>query len=95
MEDDATPFEMDARRAQEILQYDFENIDRLIEALQAPGSALNNIHGRRLPDGNKRLAILGDTVIKTVALSQWYDTEDDRGKQRGQFLSHAATDCQS
>jgi len=59
--------------AEEILDYRFENPSFLFEALSAPGTGPSR-------DGNRRLAQLGDSVIKTVLLDGWYFTGDDRGK---------------
>ena len=41
-----------------------------------------------MADGNKRLAIVGDAVLKLVLASVWYDLPADRGKGRSkQILS--------
>ena len=51
----------------------------LWEALQAAGSTVRSAGPRRFPDGNKRLAIIGDTVLKLVLVTKWYDSGDIRG----------------
>ena len=51
----------------------------LWEALQAAGSSVRSAGPRRFPDGNKRLAILGDAVLKLVLVTRWYDSGDMRG----------------
>ena len=51
----------------------------LWEALQAAGSSVRSAGPRRFPDGNKRLAIIGDTVLKLVLVTRWYDSGDIRG----------------
>ena len=67
------------RGVQSIIGYGFN--DRLIlwEALQAAGSGVSSAGTRRFPDGNKRLAIVGDTVLKLVLVSEWYESADTRG----------------
>ena len=68
-------------KAEHILQYHFR--DRLIlwEALQATGNNRTYVGTRRFTDGNKRLALLGDTVMKTALLEDWYDGVGSRGKE--------------
>ena len=51
----------------------------LWEALQAAGSIVRSAGPRRFPDGNKRLAMIGDTVLKLVLVTKWYDSGDIRG----------------
>lgn len=60
--------------------YLFNDPRILWEALQAPGSIGNYFGRRRLPDGNKRLALLGDTALKLVLLREWYNGDGNRGK---------------
>jgi len=50
------------------------------EALQAAGSQVRFIGNHPLPDGNKRLAIVGDTVAKLVLCEAWFTTIHPRGK---------------
>lgn len=64
---------------QAVLGYDFNDSDLLWEALQAAGSPVFAVGGRYLPDGNKRLALLGDTVLKLVLVREWYTSGRDRG----------------
>lgn len=63
-----------------IISYDFKDPLILWEAIQAPGSIGNYFGRRRLPDGNKRLALLGDSVLKLVLVKEWYKGEGSRGK---------------
>ena len=49
------------------------------EALNAPGSGITSIGTRRFPDGNKRLAMLGDAVLKSALLQDWYVGSQARG----------------
>ncbi|KAK3080992.1 hypothetical protein LTS18_011228 [Coniosporium uncinatum] len=71
-----------ARQAIEaMLAYQFKNPDLLWEALQAAGSCVTNIGGRRLfNDGNKRLALVGDAAMRATLLDTWYQTEHDSDK---------------
>lgn len=61
-----------------IIGYSFSDPLILWEALQAAGGA-RDAGTRRFPDGNKRLAVLGDTILKLVLVSEWYDSADARG----------------
>ena len=79
------------RKAQTKIGYNFKNVLYLWEALQAPGSVVrsgslegapttyHSIGFQRFPDGNRRLAILGDTVLKTALVEDWYRGGDTRG----------------
>ncbi|KAI9818400.1 MAG: hypothetical protein M1827_000458 [Pycnora praestabilis] len=68
------------QEAQRIIQYQFNDPLLLWEALQAAGSGVYRIGNRHLFDGNKRLAILGDTVLKLVLVEHWYNGVEDRGR---------------
>ena len=89
------------RKAQTRIGYNFKNVLYLWEALQAPGSVVRSgsLEGipttyhsmmfRRFPDGNRRLAILGDTVLKTALIEDWYKSGDARGMNCVHQLSKA------
>lgn len=62
-----------------IIGYNFSDSLILWEALQAAGSTVRSAGTRRFPDGNKRLAVLGDTILKLVLVSEWYNSADARG----------------
>ena len=62
-----------------IISYNFSDSLILWEALQAAGSTVRSAGTRRFPDGNKRLAVLGDTILKLVLVSEWYNSADARG----------------
>ena len=62
-----------------IINYNFNDPLILWEALQAAGSTSRSAGTRRFPDGNKRLAVLGDTILKLVLVQEWYDSADVRG----------------
>lgn len=61
-----------------IIGYSFSDPLILWEALQAAGAS-RAAGTRRFPDGNKRLAVLGDTILKLVLVQEWYDSADARG----------------
>ncbi len=67
------------RGVESIIGYHFSDSMILWEALQAAGSTVRSAGTRRFPDGNKRLAVLGDTILKLVLVSEWYDSADVRG----------------
>ncbi|KAI9735758.1 MAG: hypothetical protein M1818_006366 [Claussenomyces sp. TS43310] len=67
-----------ARAVENIIGFRFHDITILIEALQASGSAMTAIGTRTFQDGNKRLALQGDVVLKFIVVSRWYPTEQSR-----------------
>ena len=60
------------KELEDLLDYHFSDHHLLEELLQAAGSSVSDptVHGDR--HGNKRLALLGDSVLSTVLLEQWY-----------------------
>lgn len=64
---------------QDIIDYKFSNPLILWEALQAAGSPVFSIGDRRLFDGNKRLAVLGDIVLDLALAEPWYQGTEPRG----------------
>lgn len=67
------------RGVEKIIGYDFSDTVILWEALQAAGSTVHSAGTRRFPDGNRRLAVLGDTILKLVLVGEWYESADGRG----------------
>lgn len=63
---------------QGIIGYTFVDGSLVWEAVSAAGSIISG-GGRRFPDGNKRLAILGDTVLQLALAENWYDGTEPRG----------------
>lgn len=57
---------------QTILGYQFNNRELLLEAIKASGSGLNLGHNRSAMEGNKRLAQVGDAVMRLVLFDEWY-----------------------
>ena len=68
-----------AREVESIIGYTFTDPFTLWEALQAAGSGNTSAGLRRFPNGNKRLAVLGDTILQLVLVKDWYDSTDARG----------------
>ena len=78
------------RKVQNRLGYNFKNAEYIWEALQAPGSIVpsSEVEGKKsksqsvglqnFPDGNRRLATLGDAVLKMVLVEDWYKMEGSR-----------------
>ena len=78
-------------KLQRKIGYNFKNAQYLWEAVQAPGSIVRSgevegagteRHSRgfqRFPDGNRRLAVLGDTVLKLALVEDWFKGEGSRG----------------
>ena len=64
---------------EEAIAYQFNDPTILWEALQAAGSSVFIINGRRLIDGNKRLALLGDAILKVALVEDWYSGVEPRG----------------
>ncbi|KAL8817405.1 MAG: hypothetical protein Q9223_003756 [Gallowayella weberi] len=61
--------------------YKFDDRFLLWEALQAAGSYVSLTGGagnRKFPNGNKRLAVLGDTVLQLVLVEVWYAGGQER-----------------
>ena len=61
---------------QGIIGYHFKDSWLLTEALQAPGVYTGT---RVTTDGHRRLALLGDAVLKLALLDHWYAGGDSRG----------------
>ncbi|KAL8941878.1 MAG: hypothetical protein Q9216_001988 [Gyalolechia sp. 2 TL-2023] len=61
-----------------IIRYTFDDPYLVWEALSAAGSIISG-GNRRFPDGNKRLALLGDKVIQLALAEDWYNGEGTRG----------------
>ncbi|MCJ1279640.1 hypothetical protein MMC21_007464 [Puttea exsequens] len=55
-----------------IIGHRFNDPTILWEALQAAGSGLQSVGTRHFADGNKRLALLGDAVLKLALIDDWY-----------------------
>ncbi|KAF1948111.1 ribonuclease III [Byssothecium circinans] len=71
---------MTAHPVETILEYQFSNPNLLNEALLAAGASVSSkdIHGD--PQGNKRLALLGDSVLQEAILEPWYSSGESTEK---------------
>ena len=79
------------RAVQSTIGYKFKRVPYLWEALQAPGSIVpsgqidgagteyHSLGFERFPDGNRRLAVLGDAVLRLALVEDWYKSEAVRG----------------
>ncbi|MCJ1479872.1 hypothetical protein MMC06_000026 [Schaereria dolodes] len=64
--------------AETAIGYRFKDPQILWEALQAAGSSVRRAGEREIRDGNKRLALLGDTILKLVLVEDWYNSQRAR-----------------
>lgn len=65
---------------QDIIEYNFNDPLLAAEALQLPGNGVSYIGTRRLINGNKRLAVLGDVVLDMILCGKWYESGLSEGK---------------
>ena len=66
--------------AQEEIEYHFKDPLLLWEALQVVGSGVLRIGDRQIRDGNKNLAVLGDSVMATVLCTDWTVANTSKGE---------------
>ncbi len=66
--------------AMTIIGYTFNDPLIVWEALNAAGSNVMRAGGRVFLDGNKRLALLGDSILKSALLDDWYIIGQTRGE---------------
>jgi ribonuclease III len=64
---------------QSVIGYRFSDSRLLLEALRAAGSGYNMHPSNIAIDGNKRLATLGDAIMKMAVLDEWYASMSERG----------------
>ncbi len=59
----------------------YQFIESLIlwEALQATGNGISSVGTRSFADGNMRLALVGDAILKVALLEEWYASTESRG----------------
>ena len=79
------------RKLQNRIGYNFKNAQYLWEAVQAPGAIVrsgevlgagterHSVGFQSFPEGNRRLAVVGDTVLKLALIEDWYKGEAVRG----------------
>lgn len=71
---------------QDIIGYQFQ--DHLIcwEALQVAGSGVYKAGGREIPNGNKRLAVVGVLALDLVLCQDWYSSGANEGRNEEPLL---------
>ena len=65
--------------AQLIIKRSFHDDMFIWEALQAPGSTITSSSNLHFPEGNKRLALLGDAVLRMAIVKAASSTAEYRG----------------
>ena len=68
------------RAVESLIQYKFHNTDLLWEALHSRQIRIDSCGAAVPPDGNKRLAIIGDAVMQLALAEDWYKGVGSRGK---------------
>lgn len=68
-------------QAEKVCNYKFKDRNILCEAIQAAGSGVTQSGSRAFPEGNKRLAVLGKSNIKTLLNKQSYNDGLTRGRE--------------
>jgi ribonuclease III len=74
---------------EEIIGYTFIDKNRLWEALQMQGSGVTRIGDRRVLEGNKSIAIVGDAVLSLVLSEEWHE----RGEMRKEMAFRSIILC--
>jgi hypothetical protein len=72
-------------KAADILGRHFRNVDYGSEALLAPHRETDQNGSEIASDGNRRLALLGRSVVETVLLTRWYYS----GAERSELKKHS------
>lgn len=68
------------QQCQTIIGYDFTDPNLCWEALQTAGNGIHAAGSRPTPNGSKRLAILGGSVLSLILSMDWYDSGAVEGK---------------
>lgn len=78
---------VDLRRVQTILKYDFHDVELLLQALTA-ADKMEQVDGTwHSYENNRRLGKIGEAMIKLVLTEDWYNTNEPLSKA---FLIHQA-----
>lgn len=64
------------------LHYSFKDASLLEEALTAAGAAVSSSEMDEPVSGNKRLALIGDAVLRLSVLDDWYPCGSSTGKSK-------------
>ena len=62
-----------------ILGYIFQDPNICLEAIHVPGAMITGFYDRNLSQGNKRLALVGDAILRAVLMTKRYATGDSKG----------------
>ncbi|KAG9522142.1 hypothetical protein KCU93_g7155, partial [Aureobasidium melanogenum] len=86
-------YQFKLERAEALIGYRLQKPEDgyLFEALQVAGSGQCRIAGRLAYEGNKRLAIVGDTAMTLAIAGPWYEKDDTLGdwdSKRQRLLSN-------
>lgn len=65
---------------QQILGYQFQDRKLCWEALQMAGNGVRVAGSRSIPNGNKRLAVVGDFVLDLILSEAWYEGGEPEGR---------------
>jgi ribonuclease-3 len=71
-----------------LLGHIFDNPNLMWEALQAAGNGVVQIGDRKIEDGNKKMALLGDSILKLAILRDWFTSGKTRSMYRTVLLLH-------
>lgn len=64
-----------------IIEYKFKDSLLLWEAIQGNGSAVKSIGAKPIPEGNMRLAVLGDSILRVALVEDWYQRAEARSER--------------
>ncbi|KAF5852415.1 hypothetical protein GGP41_007879 [Bipolaris sorokiniana] len=85
---------MAKRSVEVILKYRFSNRKLLDKALLPAGAPASNKHIQGEAEGNKRLALLGDSVLQEAVLGPWYNSKESTTQRSGISNCIAKIPCQ-
>ena len=71
------------RAVETLVQHKFHDTDLLWGALQTSKVSVDSTKAMLLPDGNRRLAIVGDAAMQLALAEDWYRTSASRGSSLG------------
>lgn len=71
---------MAKRSVEAILKYHFSNRKLLDKALLAAGAPVSSKRIQGEVEGNKRLALVGDSVLQEAVLGPWYNSKESTSK---------------
>lgn len=72
----------DTAATEALIGYHFRDVSLLVEALTAAGAAVPsdvNAASHNVLHGNKRLALLGDALIRLLSMDDWFPSRASPG----------------